>query len=79
MRGKEFLEVSLYITEYQKADSHQYKLVREIDQKAVPAAEAERTQAPAKIFLRAISAHDMPQIVTEEKHKNPRDNREIVG
>ena len=31
MRGKEFLEVPLYITEYQKADSHQYRLVREIE------------------------------------------------
>ena len=67
------------MSENEEADSHQQRLVEQINQQRMSAQKVEEIHPlPENIFL-AVLFYNSPKEISEDVDENPRDYREVVG
>ena len=67
------------MSENEEANSHQQRLVEHIDKQRMSAEEVEKIHPLPEKILPAEMLYNSPKEISEDKNKNPRDYREVVG
>ena len=67
------------MSENEEANSHQQRLVEHIDKQRMSAQKVEEIHPLSENIFLAVLFYNSPKEISEDKNKNPRDYREVVG